>query len=216
MWTANILTLFPDLYPGPLGSSILGEARKKGKWHLSITDLKLFSEKNKRVDESPFGGGPGMVMRPEPFVNSVLELKESDQYTPYVIMTSPNGNNFDEKKVIELSKKESVYILCGRYEGVDQRVNDLVVDEEISVGSFIVSGGEVPAMIISDSIIRKIPGILGSSESNKNETFSIDNNYSKKEPVYTKPRLFMGAEVPNVLLSGDHSKIDQWKKDNRF
>ena len=132
------------------------------------------------------------------------------------LLINDKSQNVDEKKVIELSKKESVYILCGRYEGVDQRVNDLVVDEEISVGSFIVSGGEVPAMIISDSIIRKIPGILGSSESNKNETFSIDNDYSKKEPVYTKPRLFMGAEVPNVLLSGDHSKIDQWKKDNRF
>ena len=187
---------------------VVGKAIKSKKIDFSTFDIRAHGiGNNKSVDDTPYGGGPGMVMRPEPFINSVLELKENDQYTPYVIMTSPNGNNFDEKKVIELSKKESVYILCGRYEGVDQRVNDLVVDEEISVGSFIVSGGEVPAMIISDSIIRKIPGILGSSESNKNETFSIDNDYSKKEPVYTKPRLFMGAEVPNVLLSGDHSKI---------
>ena len=157
-----------------------------------------------------------MVMRPEPFINSVNELKKTDNYSPYVIMTSPKGNNLDEKKVLELSKKESIYILCGRYEGVDQRVNELVVDEEISVGNFIVSGGEVPAMIISDSIIRKIPGILGSSKSNKNETFSIKNDYSNKEPVYTKPRVFMGIEVPKILLSGDHSKIDEWKKNNRI
>ena len=213
----RVLTIFPKFFDQFSEYGVVGKAIKSKKIDFSTFDIRAHGiGNNKSVDDTPYGGGPGMVMRPEPFINSVLELKENDQYTPYVIMTSPNGNNFDEKKVIELSKKESVYILCGRYEGVDQRVNDLVVDEEVSVGNFIVSGGEVPAMIISDSIIRKIPGILGSSESNKNETFSIDNDFSKKEPVYTKPRLFMGAEVPNVLLSGDHSKIDQWKKDNRF
>ena len=217
MLQAQLFTLYPEVFPGPLNKGLYGKAWAKNLWSLNVINIRdAAKDKHKTVDDTPYGGGPGMVMRPEPFINSVIELKENDQYTPYVIMTSPNGNNFDEKKVIELSKKESVYILCGRYEGVDQRVNDLVVDEEVSVGNFIVSGGEVPAMIISDSIIRKIPGILGSSESNKNETFSIDNDFSKKEPVYTKPRLFMGAEVPNVLLSGDHSKIDQWKKDNRF
>ena len=125
-------------------------------------------------------------------------------------------NKFDEKKVIDLSKKDCLYILCGRYEGVDERVSKLVVDEEISVGDYIVSGGEVPAMVISDALIRKIPNVLGSFESIQNETFSLENKVIKKEPVYTRPKEFMGFNVPNVLLSGDHSKIEEWKKDNRF
>ena len=213
----KVLTIFPKFFDQFSEYGVVGKAIKSKKIDFSTFDIRKHGVgNNSSVDETPYGGGPGMVMRPEPFINSVNELKKTDHLTPYVIMTSPKGNNLDEKKVLELSKKESIYILCGRYEGVDQRVSELVVDEEISIGNFIVSGGEVPAMIISDSIIRKIPGILGSSESNKNETFSIKNDYSNKEPVYTKPRIFMGIQVPEILLSGDHSKIDEWKKNNRF
>ena len=213
----RILTIFPKFFDQFSEYGVVGKAIKSKKIDFSAYDIRNHGiGNNKSVDDTPYGGGPGMVMRPEPFIDSVNKLKKSDQYLPHVILTSPNGTNLNEKKVIELSKKKSIYILCGRYEGVDQRVNELVVDEEISVGNFIVSGGEVPAMIISDSIIRKIPGILGSSESNKNETFSVDNYRKHKEPVYTKPRIFMGIEVPDVLLSGDHAKVKEWKKNNRF
>ena len=213
----KILTIFPKFFDKFSEYGVVGKAIKSNKIDFSTYDIRCHGVgNNKSVDDTPYGGGAGMVMRPEPFINSVIELKKSDKYTPYVILTSPKGNKLNEKKVLELSKKDCLYILCGRYEGVDQRVIDLIVDEEISVGNYIVSGGEVPAMLISDSIIRKIPKVLGSSDSIKNETFSINNEYSNKEPVYTKPREFMGIKVPDVLLSGDHSKIDKWKKDNRF
>ena len=157
-----------------------------------------------------------MVMRPEPFVHSVNELKKSSKLNPYILMTSPKGNKLSEKKVLELINKESIYILCGRYEGVDERVTELIVDEEISIGDYIVSGGELPAMIISDTLIRKLPSVLGSSESVIDETFSIKNKLKNKFPVYTRPEEFMGINVPKILLSGDHSKIKEWKKNNRF
>ena len=131
-------------------------------------------------------------------------------------MTSPKGKKLNEKKVLNLVKKESIYILCGRYEGVDERVSKLVVDEEISVGDYIVSGGEGPAMIISDALIRKLPSVVGSSESLENETFSTKNKLKNNSPVYTRPEEYMGFKVPKVLLSGDHSKIEEWRKNNRF
>tara|TARA_B100000902_G_scaffold397312_1_gene460699 strand:- start:205 stop:861 length:657 start_codon:yes stop_codon:yes gene_type:complete len=213
----KVLTIFPNFFEQFLEYGVIGKAIKSKKVNFETFDIRTYGiGNNKSVDDSPYGGGSGMVMRPEPFVNSVYELSKNDKHKPYVVLTSPKGNKLDEKKVIELSNRDCLYILCGRYEGVDERVSQLVVDEEISVGDYIVSGGEVPAMIISDALIRKIPTVLGSSESIQNETFSLKSKSIKKEPVYTRPKEFMGIDVPNVLLSGDHSKINKWKKDNRF
>ena len=213
----KVLTIFPNFFEQFIKYGVVGKAIKSKKVNFEAFDIRTYGiGNNKSVDDSPYGGGSGMVMRPEPFVKSVQELSKNDKHEPYVILTSPKGNKFDEKKVIDLSKKDCLYILCGRYEGVDERVSKLVVDEEISVGDYIVSGGEVPAMVISDALIRKIPNVLGSFESIQNETFSLENKVMKKEPVYTRPKEFMGFNVPDVLLSGDHSKIEEWKKDNRF
>tara|TARA_E500000331_G_C17068823_1_gene631643 strand:+ start:145 stop:801 length:657 start_codon:yes stop_codon:yes gene_type:complete len=213
----KILTIFPKFFDQFSEYGVVGKAIKSKKINFETFDIRTHGVgNNNSVDDSPYGGGAGMVMRPEPFVHSVDELKKSSKYSPYVLMTSPKGNKLNEKKVLDLIKKESIYILCGRYEGVDERVNELVVDEEISVGDYIVSGGEVPAMIISDTLIRKLPKVLGSSESVLDETFSVQNKLKNKSPVYTRPEEFMGINVPKILLSGDHSKIEEWKKNNRF
>ena len=213
----KILTIFPKFFDQFSQYGVVGKAIREQKISFDAFDIRSHGiGNNNSVDDSPYGGGAGMVMRPEPFINSVNELKQNSKYNPYVLLTSPKGNKLNEKKVLNLIKKESIYILCGRYEGVDERVNKLVVDEEISVGDYIVSGGEAPAMIISDALIRKLPSVLGSPESIKNETFSTKNKLKNNSPVYTRPEEFMGIRVPEVLLSGDHSKIEEWKKNNRF
>ena len=213
----KILTIFPKFFDQFSEYGVVGKAIKSKKINFGTFDIRAHGiGKSKSVDDSPDGGGAGMVMRPEPFINSVNELKKNSKYKPYILMTTPKGKKLNEKKVFNLLKKECIYILCGRYEGVDERVTKLVVDEEISVGDYIVSGGEVPAMIISDALIRKLPSVLGSPESTQNETFSLKNNLKNNFPVYTRPEEFMSIKVPKILLSGDHSKIEEWKKNNRF
>ncbi|MBM02012.1 MAG: tRNA (guanosine(37)-N1)-methyltransferase TrmD [Chloroflexi bacterium] len=212
----RIITIFPNLFDSFSNIGVVGKAIQSNKVSLSVHDLRNFGVgKHMSVDDTQYGGGPGMVMRPEPFYKSVEFLKKSQNEKPYVILTSPKGNTLDSKKINQLSKKKCIYILCGRYEGVDQRVQDLIVDEEISIGNYILSGGEIPAMVIADSLIRKIPNVLGSSESTLNETFSENILGKKKEPVYTKPRNFKGLVVPEVLLEGNHKKIDDWRKKMR-
>ncbi len=213
----KILTIFPNFFDQFIEYGVVGKAIKSKKINFETFDIRAHGVgKKNSVDDTPYGGGAGMVMRPEPFINSIKELNKNSKYKPYILMTSPKGNKLNEKTVLNLIKKESIYILCGRYEGVDERVNKLVVDEEISVGDYIVSGGEGPAMIISDALIRKLPSVVGSSESLENETFSIKNKLKNNSPAYTKPEEFMGLKVPKILLSGDHSKIEEWKKNNRF
>ena len=213
----KILTIFPNFFDQFTEYGIVGKAIKSKKINFETFDIRTHGiGKNNNVDDAPYGGGAGMVMRPEPFINSVKELKKNSKYNPYILMTSPKGDKLNEKKVLNLVKKESIYILCGRYEGVDERVSKLVVDEEISVGDYIVSGGEGPALIISDALIRKLPSVVGSSESLENETFSVKNKLKNNSPVYTRPEEYMGFKVPKVLLSGDHSKIEEWRKNNRF
>jgi len=212
----RIITIFPNLFDSFSNIGVVGKAIQSKKVSLSVHDLRNFGVgKHMSVDDTQYGGGPGMVMRPEPFYDTVEFLKKSHNEKPYVILTGPKGNTLNSKKINQLGKKKCIYILCGRYEGVDQRVQDLVVDEEISIGSYILSGGEIPAMVIADSLIRKIPNVLGSSESTLNETFSENILGKKKEPVYTKPRIFKGLAVPEVLLEGNHKKIDDWRKKMR-
>ena len=205
MWTANILTLFPDLYPGPLGSSILGEARKNGKWDLNITDLKLFSEKNKRVDDSPFGGGPGMVIKPDVIDRALLSLKSKDFPIYYL---SPRGVKLDAQNSNSISKLNGITLVCGKYEGVDERVIKHYNMIEISIGDYILSGGDLAAMVLIDSVVRCLPNVLGNPLTLNEETFT---NYLLEYPLYTQPREWKNYNVPDVLLSGDHKKIKNWK-----
>ena len=205
MWTANILTLFPDLYPGPLGSSILGEARKNGKWKLNITDLKQFAEKNKRVDDTPFGGGPGMVIKPDVIDRALLSLKSNDFPIYYL---SPRGVKLDNQISNSISKLNGITLLCGKYEGVDERVIKHYDMIEISIGDYILSGGDLAAMVLIDSVVRCLPNVLGNPLTLNEETFT---NYLLEYPLYTQPREWKNYNVPDVLLSGDHKKIKNWK-----
>ena len=205
MWTVNILTLFPDLYPGPLGSSILGEARKNGKWDLNITDLKLFSEKNKRVDDSPFGGGPGMVIKPDVIDRALLSLKSKDFPIYYL---SPRGIKLDDEISNSISKLDGMTIVCGKYEGVDERVIKHYNMIEISIGDYILSGGDLAAMVLIDSVVRSLPNVLGNPLTLNEESFT---NHLLEYPLYTQPREWKNYKVPDVLLSGDHKKIKNWK-----
>ena len=205
MWTANILTLFPNLYPGPLGSSILGEARKNGKWKLNITDLKQFAEKNKRVDDTPFGGGPGMVIKPDVIDRALLSLKSNDFPIYYL---SPRGVKLDNQISNSISKLNGITLLCGKYEGVDERVIKHYNMIEISIGDYILSGGDLAAMVLIDSVVRCLPNVLGNPLTLNEETFT---NYLLEYPLYTQPREWKNYKVPDVLLSGDHKKIKNWK-----
>ena len=205
MWTANIITLFPDLYPGPLGSSILGEARKNGKWDLNITDLKLFSEKNKRVDDSPFGGGPGMVIKPDVIDRALLSLKSNDFPIYYL---SPRGVKLDAQISNSISKLDGMTLVCGKYEGVDERVIKHYNMIEISIGDYILSGGDLAAMVLIDSVVRCLPNVLGNPLTLNEESFT---NHLLEYPLYTQPREWKNYKVPDVLLSGDHKKIKNWK-----
>ena len=205
MWTANILTLFPDLYPGPLGSSILGEARKNGKWRLNITDLKLFTEKNKRVDDTPFGGGPGMVIKPDVIDRALLSLKSNDFPIYYL---SPRGVKLDAQISNSISKLDGITLVCGKYEGVDERVIKHYNMIEISIGDYILSGGDLAAMVLIDSVVRCLPNVLGNPLTLNEESFT---NHLLEYPLYTQPREWKNYKVPDVLLSGDHKKIKNWK-----
>ena len=205
MWTANILTLFPDLYPGPLGSSILGEARKNGKWKLNITDLKQFAEKNKRVDDTPFGGGPGMVIKPDVIDRALLSLKSNDFPIYYL---SPRGVKLDNQISNSISKLNGITLLCGKYEGVDERVIKHYNMIEISIGDYILSGGDLAAMVLIDSVVRCLPNVLGNPLTLNEESFT---NHLLEYPLYTQPREWKNYNVPDVLLSGDHKKIKNWK-----
>ena len=205
MWTANILTLFPNLYPGPLGTSILGEARKNGKWKLNITDLKQFAEKKKRVDDTPFGGGPGMVIKPDVIDRALLSLKSNDFPIYYL---SPRGIKLDNQISNSISKLDGMTLVCGKYEGVDERVIEHYNMIEISIGDYILSGGDLAAMVLIDSVVRCLPNVLGNPLTLNEESFT---NHLLEYPLYTQPREWKNYKVPNVLLSGDHKKIKNWK-----
>ena len=205
MWTANILTLFPNLYPGPLGTSILGEARKNGKWKLNITDLKQFAEKKKRVDDTPFGGGPGMVIKPDVIDRALLSIKSNDFPIYYL---SPRGIKLDNQISNSISKLDGMTLVCGKYEGVDERVIEHHNMIEISIGDYILSGGDLAAMVLIDSVVRCLPNVLGNPLTLNEESFT---NHLLEYPLYTQPREWKNYKVPDVLLSGDHKKIKNWK-----
>ena len=205
MFSANIFTLYPDFFPGVLGSGIYQRASEKQIWNLTIKNIRDYSlDKHATVDDKPYGGGSGMVLKAD-VVNRCLEENSNDFKTYYL---SPRGRKFDQKLAIDFSNLKGVNLLCGHFEGVDQRVLDHQKIEEISVGDFILSGGESAAMVILDAVIRLLPGVLGNENSIKEESFSEDLlEYNQ----YTQPRTWNDLSVPDVLLSGNHAQIKDWR-----
>ena len=206
----EILTIFPDFFKSPLKQSILGKAIKKGIVEIGIHNIRDFAlDKHKTTDDCPYGGGDGMVMKAEPIVRAVESVKATSSPDAKVILTSPQGRQFNQQMAAEFAASKGLVIICGRYEGVDERVKELVVDMEVSVGDYILSGGEIPSMVIVDAVSRLIPGVLGSDASAQDDSFS----YGLLEyPHYTRPREFRGMPVPNVLVSGNHKEIWLWRR----
>ena len=210
-WKANILTLYPDIYPGYLGYSLLGKALEKKIWELNIYNLRDFGEgKHKAVDDKPFGGGAGMIIKPDILGDAIEEtlIKNHDQQK--LVYLSPKGKPFKQVDAEKFSQSKGVSILCGHFEGIDQRVIDIYEVEEISMGDYVLTGGEVASFAFLDAIIRLLPGVLGNEVSIKDESFS-DNLL--EYPQYTKPQEYKNIKVPDVLLSGNHEKIAEWRRE---
>ncbi len=209
----DVLTIFPKMFEAVMGESIIKRAKEKRVVEINVIDLRLFSkDKHRKVDDKPFGGGPGMVMNAEPFfeaVNYIRKKTKDRRLKTRIILLTPKGKKFDQALALKLSKYEHMVLLCGHYEGIDERVAESLVDDEISIGDFVLTGGELPAMVIIDSIVRLLPGALGDENSSKDESFS--ENFLEY-PHYTRPADYKGIKVPNVLLSGDHEKIKEWRK----
>ena len=202
----DVLTLFPEMFD-ILDESIIGRAKEKGLINVNLINIRDFSKnKHKKVDDSPYGGGAGMVMMPDVVYDAYKSLNSKDAK---VIYMSPQGQKLNQKKVVELSKEKHIILLCGHYEGIDQRVIDEIVDEEISIGDYVLTGGELPAMIVIDSVSRYIEGVL-KDDSTKEESFSEG---LLEYPQYTRPEVFNGKQVPEVLLSGHHENIDKWRRE---
>ncbi len=205
----DILTLFPDMVRAVLSESIIGRAEKNGLIEINYIQIRDFANnKHNSVDDYPYGGGQGMVMQAMPIYGAYMSVTESCEKKPHTIYMSPQGKLFDQKTAIRLSKEDHIVILCGHYEGVDERIIEEIVDEEISTGDYVLTGGEIPAMTLVDAVARMIPGVLSCDAS-----FEDESIYSGllEHPQYTRPPEFMGREVPEVLLSGHHLNIEKWK-----
>ena len=203
----DVITLFPEVVTVPLGTSIMGRAQEKGVLTLRTHDVREHGRgKYRQVDDEPYGGGPGMVMRPEPIFATLEPLRTEKSR---VIFMSPQGKRFDQKDAARLSKEEHLIILCGHYEGVDQRIVDTCVDEELSIGDYVLTNGAIAAAVVVDAIIRLLPGVLGDEESAVQESFGQSGVLD--HPHYTRPAEWQGIKVPEVLTSGDHAKVAKWR-----
>lgn len=201
----DVLTLFPEMF-APLKTSIIGRAVESGKLQINIVDIRDYTlDKHKKCDDTPFGGGAGMVMMPQPIASAIQAVDPNHQAKR--IYLSPKGRVFNQKVVLEYSKCERLLLLCGHYEGVDQRIIDLFIDEELSIGDFVLTGGEIPAMAVVDAVARYVDGVIN-EQSLEQESFSSG---MLEYPHYTRPQEFMGLKVPEVLTSGHHGKIDEWR-----
>ena len=208
-WSVNILTLFPKMFPGPLGCSLAGKALQNKAWKLSIIDIRKFAEdKNYRVDDAPFGGGSGMIMRPDILDSALKSLKLTKKSNHALIYPTPRGKVLDQSKVKQLAKKKEITIICGRYEGIDERFIKINNIEEVSIGDYLLSGGEPASMVIIDACLRLQPGVLGNKESLEEETFEAG---LLEYPHYTRPQKWKGLKVPKVLVSGHHERIQEWR-----
>lgn len=211
----DVISIFPEFFEGPLSCSLLKQARLKRKVEFHLHNPRDFSQdRHRTVDEKPFGGGPGMVLKPDPIFHCAEAIRGKSKW---VVLLSPRGEKLTQILASHLARKKQLVLICGHYEGVDERVSKHLVDQEISVGDFVTMGGEAPALCLIESIIRLIPGVLGNPESLKAESFSFKKNeHSEKAlefPQYTRPRVFRKWEVPKVLLSGDHRAVEEWRKE---
>lgn len=203
----DIITLFPELIETYVNNGIIGRGVENDLLKINYVNLREFSEdKHKKVDDYPYGGGPGMLLKPEPLYNALSHIKEDNSY---VIYLSPKGNLFTQQKAAEYATYEHIIFIVGHYEGIDQRIIDMFVDEEVSIGDYVLTSGELPALIMTDAIVRLIPGVLGSMESIVEESHSSN---LLEYPQYTRPEEFMGHKVPEIILSGNHQKIKAWRE----
>lgn len=206
----DILTLFPEMCETVMSESIIGRARAAGKVEIVCTNIRDFSgNKWNKVDDTPYGGGMGMIMAADPIYNCYKSLYSEDEPKPHLIYMSPKGKTFDQKKAVELSKLDRVVLLCGHYEGIDQRVIDEIVDEELSVGDYVLTGGELPALTVADAVCRMLPGVLSDDL-----CFEEESHFDGllEYPQYTRPPVWHDREVPEILLSGNHGKIADWRR----
>ncbi len=206
MFIAQVFTLYPDCFPGPLDKGLYGKAMEKKIWDLKIVDIREYaSDKHKTVDDTPYGGGSGMLLKPDVVAKSLdANIKNGEK----IFYLSPRGKVFNQNTAKEISKENKVNLICGHFEGIDQRVLDNREIEEISIGDFVLSGGETASYVFLDAILRLIPGVIGNEESKNEESFE---NGLLEYPQYTKPQIWEEKSVPNVLLSGDHAKIKDWR-----
>jgi tRNA (guanine37-N1)-methyltransferase len=206
MLQAQIFTLYPELFPGPLNKGLYGKALSNNIWNLKVVNIRDYSsDKHKTVDDTPFGGGSGMLIKPDVLANSLDQNVKTNEKIYYL---TPKGKLFSQKLAKKLSKEKTINLICGHFEGVDQRVIDTRNIEELSIGDYVLSGGETAALVVLDSILRLIPGVLGNDQSISEESFE---NGLLEYPQYTKPQIWEKKSVPDVLLSGDHAKIKDWR-----
>ncbi len=208
----DIITLFPKMFRGPFEESILKRAQEKHLVEIHIHDLRDWAkDKHKTVDDKPYGGGPGMILRVDVVDSALKDIKsKSLNRESRIILLSPQGKVFNQDKAKAFSKLEHLILVAGHYEGFDERIRENLIDDEVSIGNFVLTGGEIPAMVVTDAVVRLLPNVLGDEESLKDETHSKPGY--KKYPVYTRPEIYQDWKVPDVLLSGDHNKIEEWKK----
>ncbi|MCK4577029.1 tRNA (guanosine(37)-N1)-methyltransferase TrmD [candidate division WOR-3 bacterium] len=203
----DILTIFPDIFNTPLNYSIIERAINMGALDISVHNLRDYTtDKAKPTDDYPFGGGPGMIMKVEPIFNGLKALRKPESE---VILLSPQGEKFNQSLAINISRKEHIILICGRYKGVDERIRKHLIEREISIGDYITSGGEIPALVIIDAVSRLLPNVLGNFDSAESDSFMSGK---LDAPYYTRPREFSGMTVPDILLSGDHKKIEEWRE----
>lgn len=207
----DIITIFPGMFDGVINASIIKRAVTKGNIEIYIHNLRDFTaDRHHTVDDRPYGGGSGMVMKPEPIFKAVKIIRDKAKIkNAQVILFSPKGDTFTQGMAVECSKLKHLILVCGHYEGVDERVFKKIADRRVSIGDYVLTGGEIPAMVVLDSLVRLIPGVLGDSGSLKEESF---NDNLLEYPQYTRPRVYKGMKVPAVLLSGDHQRIEEWRR----
>jgi len=212
----DVLTLFPEIFRGYLGQSLLHKAVERGLVQVAVHDMRRWSkDKHQKVDDRPYGGGPGMVLRVEPVVESVEDIQQEVAPPGHIVMLTPTGRRLDQHLVEELVQQQRILLLCGRYEGFDQRVNDILQPDEVSIGDFVLNGGEVAAMVVIDAVIRLVPGVLGDENSSREDSFS-EGHRLLECAQYTRPREYRGHKVPEVLLGGHHEEIAQWRREQSY
>ena len=209
-FSASVITLFPDLFPGPLGASVIGRGLENGAWSLRAHNLRDYAhDRHRTVDDTPAGGGAGMVLKPDILAAAIDNIAPASDPRPRLVM-SPRGAPLTQERVHALAKGPGAVIVCGRFEGIDQRVIETRNLEEISIGDYVLAGGEVAAMVLLEAVVRLLPGVLGAAESHQDESFEAG---LLEYPHYTRPQSFEGLEIPAILTSGDHGKVDAWRRE---